>query len=256
MYDSHMHTAFSADSEMTAEDALRKAEQLGIGMVFTEHLDIGLPGKSEFCFDPEEYWKSYEPLRGNRLFLGVEIGMSPGAREENRAFAGRVPFDMVVGSIHMLDGTDLYYPAIYESREKQELYRAYFVSMAREVYQNDFIDVLAHIDYIARYAIYEDPSLDYGVFGDEIDAMLGALVATDTLLELNTRRLSDPKVLEELKPIYSRYRELGGRYVTIGSDAHTPDAIGAHFSLARDFAESCSLRPVTFCERRMEICRM
>ena len=254
-YDSHMHTAFSADSEMKAEEALERAERLGLGAIFTEHLDIDCPGEEDFTFDPQEYWKKYEHLRGERLHLGVEIGLTPESRAENRAFAETVPFDLVIGSIHLMEGYDIYYPEIYETRDKKELYHDYLMMMAREVYQNSYIDVLGHIDYVARYATYSDPGLHYEEFPEEIDAVLGALIATDTVMELNTRRMGDPSVLEELLPIYRRYRELGGRYVTIGSDAHTPDAIGANFAAAEEFAEHCSLRPVYFCERRMEISR-
>lgn len=254
-YDGHTHSAFSADSEMRAEDALARAEQLGLGLVFTEHLDLDYPGDKDFVFDPEDYWNTYSPLRGERLLLGVEIGMTPEHREANRAFASRVPFDMILGSIHMVDGMDLYYPETYRGREKGEFYREYLISMAREVYHNEFIDVLAHIDYIARYADFENPELKYGDFPEEVDAVLGALIVTDTVLELNTRRCSDASVLKALLPIYKRYREMGGRYITIGSDAHKAEALGGNFSMAWDFAEECGLKPVVFCERKMELSR-
>ena len=38
IFDSHSHTSFSTDSDMTAEDALKAARARGIGLVFTEHL--------------------------------------------------------------------------------------------------------------------------------------------------------------------------------------------------------------------------
>ena len=40
IFDSHMHTQFSADSEMPAAAAVLAAEKLGLGMVFTEHLEL------------------------------------------------------------------------------------------------------------------------------------------------------------------------------------------------------------------------
>jgi histidinol-phosphatase (PHP family) len=55
-------------------------------------------------------------------------------------------------------------------------------------------------------------------------------------------------------PIYRRYRELGGRFVTLGSDAHAPEAVGAHLRLAYDFAESLKLTPVTFSRQQMVTC--
>ena len=252
IFDSHVHTAFSADSQMKAEDALLMAEKLGLGLVFTEHLDWSYPGEQEFTFDQDNYWRTYENLRGKQLHLGVEIGMCAGDEEANRTFAGKVPFDMVIGSVHLLQGKDIYYKDFYEGKKQQEVYREYFLTMAAMLRTHTFVDVLGHIDYIARYAPYANPALCYRDFNQEIDEVLRAAVETDTVMELNTRRLGHPEVFAELYPIYKRYHELGGRYITIGSDAHKPEAIGTVFSLAVAFLEQCSLIPVTFCKRKIE----
>ncbi len=254
IFDSHSHTSFSADSDMTAEDALKAARARGLGIVFTEHLDVDFPGELDFSFDPAAYWKQYEPLRGDNLHLGIEVGMQAGTAEASRAFVTRAPFDLVIGSVHLLRGIDIYEKECFEGREKDELYREYFRTMAEMIACHDFIDVLGHIDYIARTAPYKNPELSYGVFADEIDAVLRAAVAQGVVLELNTRRLGSRRALKELAPIYARYHELGGKYVTLGSDAHGADAIGANFAAAEDFARAMGLSIVTFFARKMEFC--
>ena len=254
IFDSHSHTSFSADSDMTAEDALKAARARGLGIVFTEHLDVDFPGELDFSFDPAAYWKQYEPLRGDNLHLGIETGMQAGTAEARRAFFTRAPFDLVIGSVHLLRGIDIYEKECFEGREKDELYREYFRTMAEMIACHDFIDVLGHIDYIARTAPYENPELSYGAFADEIDAVLRTAVAQGVVLELNTRRLGSRRALKELAPIYARYHELGGRYVTLGSDAHGVDAIGANFAAAEDFARAMGLSVVTFFARKMEFC--
>lgn len=254
IFDSHSHTSFSADSDMTAEDALKAARARGLGIVFTEHLDVDFPGELDFSFDPAAYWKQYEPLRGDNLHLGIEVGMQAGTAEASRAFVTRAPFDLVIGSVHLLRGIDIYEKECFEGREKDELYREYFRTMAEMIACHDFIDVLGHIDYIARTAPYENPELSYGAFANEIDAVLRTAVAQGVVLELNTRRLGSRRALKELAPIYARYHELGGRYVTLGSDAHGADAIGANFAAAEDFARAMGLSIVTFFARKMEFC--
>lgn len=251
LYDNHVHTEFSADSEMKAEDAITAASREGIGLVFTEHLDIDYPGDMDFTFDPKAYWDKYEPLRNEKLGLGVEIGMREGTEKENQEFASSVPFDMVIGSIHLLEGKDIYYRMFYKDRSQQEVYSKYLRTMAEMLRTHSFVDVLGHIDYICRYAPYDTPGISYAVFHDEIDQVLRTALETDTVLELNTRRLSNRAVLDELYPIYKRYYELGGRYLSIGSDAHKPEAIGAAFLAGLDFAESCGFTPVTFAGRKM-----
>ena len=256
-FDSHIHTEFSADSEMKVADALREAERQGLGLVFTEHLDYDYPsaGTEEFIFDPAAYWAAYEPLRVKRnLSLGVEMGMMASAREKNAAFLQRVPFDFVLASIHFLDVKDLYYPETFEGREKAEMYYEYFTVMRDEIYAHPFINALAHIDYIARNSTFDNPEISYGEFTDEIDAVLRALVETDTAIEINTRRLGTPRGTKELAPIYRRYYGLGGRYVTIGSDAHVLAGIGRSYDRARELARIFDLTVVTFRERQMRIC--
>lgn len=253
-YDNHIHTKFSTDSEMQVEDALKRAEELNLALVFTEHLDLGMPDGDDSVFDAKAYFAEYEKYRGKYLSLGVEVGLTKECIEDNANFVKSAPFDQIIGSVHILRGVDLYPPQIYAQREKNELYRDYLLSMAHLVYHNPYIHVLGHIDYIVRYATYEDPRLLYEDFADEIDEVIRALIFTDTVFELNTRRLTK-ETAEELLPIYKRYRELGGLYATIGSDAHKPDAIGNNYRIAEDVLEAARLVPVTFYEGKTEVSR-
>ena len=254
MFDSHTHTRFSVDSEMEARAALTAAAEQGLGLVFTEHLDVDFPGDADFVFDAQKYFADYAPLAGAKLRLGVEVGMREETLAASRAFVASAPFDLVIGSIHLIDGKDIYYKESFAGQDKAEMYGKYFALMAENLRTHDFIDVLGHIDYIARYAPYGNPELSYGDFADEIDAVLRACVETGTVMELNTRRLRGRRAQKELMPIYARYDELGGRYVTLGSDAHTADAIGANFAAAEDMAAALGLRIVTFAGRKMEFC--
>ena len=127
--------------------------------------------------------------------------------------------------------------------------------MAENLRRHDFVDVLAHIDYIARYAPYDNPEISYGDFREDIDDVLRAVIETGTVLELNTRRLGSRRALKELVPVYQRYRELGGRYVTVGSDAHTADAVACHFHTAEELVDTLGLQIVTFRSRQLEFCQ-
>lgn len=253
IFDSHMHTKYSADSEMLAIDAIAKAQRLGLGVVFTEHFDYDIPGGIDFTFVPEDYWREYESLRSKSIRLGVEIGMEEIARQPAADFIKRVPFDLVIGSIHLLDRFDIYYPDFYIGKNKQAAYHKYFTAMAEEAEVGDF-DVLAHIDYICRTAPYDDPEIDYSTFKDDINRVLKIVIERGKVLELNTRRLNIRRGLKELVPIYSRYKELGGKYVTIGSDAHKVESVGNYFDIAIDLANSLDLQIVTFCNRQLEMC--
>ncbi len=236
---------------MQAEEALEQRKALGLGLVFTEHYDYGFEGDLDFTFSPEDYWRSYEPLRGDFLRLGVELGMTFESREANRAFLQGAPFDQVIGSIHLIGGKDIYYRETYGERTKEDFYREYYRCMAEEAAVQD-IDVLGHIDYIARYAPYEDPEPDYGSFRKEIDEVLRVITERGIVLELNTRRLESRRALKELAPVFYRYKEMGGQFVTLGSDAHKKEQIGMNFARAVDFTEAMGLSVVTFCKRECQ----
>ena len=258
IFDAHTHTEISSDSEMKAADALNVAEKLGIGIIFTEHFDFDYRQSvhfkdMDFLFDPKEYFSKYESLRGDRLFLGIEVGLTSGSIEANKQIVAENPFDQVIGSIHAIDGYDIYYPEYYEGKSKDEAFTAYFQAMAAMIKANPFIDILGHIDYMCRYAPYDNKEIDYNLHHEAIDVVLRNVLETDTVMELNTRRLYDRTAVEALMPIYKRYRDMGGRYITIGSDAHTEENIGMNFKVALDLAEHLNLQPVHFKNRKIEI---
>lgn len=252
LFDSHVHTEFSTDSEMKLTEALRAARSRGIGVITTEHMDLYFPEEGQSVFDEDAYFSAYQSFRGDDCLLGIELGMRDDCAAENRAIVESRPFDYVLGSVHLLDGQDLYYASVYEYRAKDEVYAAYFSAMLDCVRLHPFIDALAHIDYIARYAPYPEPELAYAAHADRIDSVLRALVDNGTLMEINTRRLRDQAVVRSLLPIYKRYAELGGAAVTLGSDAHGASGVGANFEVAASLAETCGLRPVYFKGRQME----
>jgi len=79
------------------------------------------------------------------------------------------------------------------------------------------------------------------------------LVRRNIVLELNTSRLADEVARANLLAIYHAYRECGGQYVTLGSDAHEPQEIADNFAIAAEFLRETGLIPVHFCKRQMLI---
>jgi len=241
IFDCHSHTKFSADSEMLATDAIARAESLNLGIVFTEHFDYNLPGDIDFTFDAAQYMDEYKNLRSDKVKLGVEIGLRKSAREANKNFLAQANFDLVIGSIHVVDNIDIYNKIFYADKDKMTAYRKYFAAMAEEAAVADF-DILGHIDYICRAATYENPEIEYETFKPEIDEVLKILIERKKILELNTRRLNNKIALKGLESVYKRYKDLGGEFITIGSDAHVIDAVGANFDVALNFVESLGLK--------------
>lgn len=252
MFDTHIHTIFSTDSDMKIEDAIKYMRRKNIGAVVTEHMDINFPKKDLFCFNVEDYFNAYSKYRGNDLLLGIELGMKEDCFRESTDLIKNNSFDYVLGSVHLVENLDLYYEDYYRGKSKREAYLKYFQVMLDNLDKFKFIDSLGHIDYIARYAKFEDKEIYYRDFSDIVDEILSKLVREGKCLELNTRRLDSDISIKNIIDIYKRFSELGGKYITVGSDAHNIEAIGGNFKAAGEIAQLCNLKIVYFKNRLME----
>lgn len=252
MIDSHIHTEFSEDSQMKIQQGIEHSQKIGIGMTITEHLDLKFPAGEDITFDIDKYFNDYEKYKSGKFMLGIEIGMQLICLEENRAIASKYPFDYIIGSIHVANGEDIFYNKFYEGKTKKESYEQYFKSMIDCLKQYDFIDSLGHIDYISRYANFEDKEIHYHEFNEYIDEVLKNIVNNEKAIEINTRRLNNKEAYKNLVNIYKGYKQNGGKYITIGSDAHNAEDIGKNFMLAKSICEICNLKPVYFKNRKME----
>ena len=246
LFDSHMHTDFSSDSKMLMEEAVAKGKELNIGITITEHMDINYPGPMAFTFDVNQYFADYNKYRSDKVLLGIEIGMRSDCLAENCQIVEKYPFDYVIGSVHVVDGIDIYLPEFYEGKSKGEIYQQYFAAMLECVSCYEGIHSLGHIDYIARYARFTDPEVYYHEFREQFDEILTVLARKGKALEINTRRLSSRDVIETLMPIYERFYEVGGRLVTIGSDAHRAEDVGKGLREGLEVAERTKLEVVYF----------
>ena len=255
LFDTHLHTKFSADSQMLIDDALLRAKEQNLGLVLTEHLDYEYPGDYVFEFNPKEYFAQYAPYRSDKLYLGVEVGMQSQTAQKSKQFVENAPFDQVICSLHLLNGQDLFYEQCYRE-DKHKVYLDYLNNMISLIKQHDFANILGHIDYICRYATYEDKDIAYDTYHELIDELWLTLLDLGIVPELNTRRFNNPHNIPILLKLYERYQELGGKYVSIGSDAHKPENIGFSFSTAYELLDKLKLQPVYFINKNMHTCKI
>ncbi len=249
IFDTHFHTEFSFDSEEKIESYIEKAEELGIGLTVTDHLDKNLnnPGFSFYRdFDPDLYRETYGPLRNEKLFLGIECGMDPLYSVESLEFISKVEPDFVIGSVHTLYGKDIYGRENYENMTREEFYRKYFRFMLECLKTHEYINSLGHIDYPARYNPYENQGFTFTEFREEMTPIFEFLKDRDMALELNIRRFRNIELREELKDIYLGFKECGGKFVTLGTDSHVSSNIGELLPDADRFIRDIGLSPVHY----------
>ncbi|MCL2017008.1 MAG: PHP domain-containing protein [Defluviitaleaceae bacterium] len=254
LFDSHVHTAVSPDSEMLPAEAARLLKQKNIGCVFTEHADYNPSGELYFSVDFDVYPSQYLQYRNSCVKLGLEITLLTENVQLNQALIAKHNWDFILGSIHWVDCWDLYFDDAY-NQLGEKVYSRYLQYAAQMAQIHDF-DALAHIDYISRYSRLPEKNVLYAKYAADYDNLLIALLDRGKLLEFNTERLTknEPATERNLFEIYSRYKQLGGKYVTIGSDAHESTKIGKNFDKALKMLTKIELVPVYFDERRKIKC--
>jgi len=247
MFDSHVHSKFSTDSNESIINIINNSKRAGV--IITDHMDINASPK--FVFNVNEFYQEYIKYRNDKLLLGIEIGLTKETEKESKEISEVIPYDFILGSVHYIDGYDLYYPEIYESYKREEVYRLYLDTILYSINKNPYIDALAHIDYISRYSRYDEKEIKYDEFKDIINKIIISLLDNNILLELNTRRINEKEAYNNLKEILKKYKDFGGQYITIGSDAHNSNLIGNNFYLAEGMAEDLGLISCHFKNRKI-----
>ncbi len=265
--DYHMHTHHSGDSKAPMEDMIRRSIELGLKEIcFTEHLDLDYPTCYEdlppepFTLIPGPYREEYEKYKaiyGDKIAIrfGVEIGMQTQVVSQNNSFIEENGFDFVIASIHLVDRKDPFYPDFWEQDTVDNIYKKAFDTTLENIKLFDNFDVLGHLDYISRYAPAGDTTYSYEHFSDQIDEILKYIVAHDKGLDFNAKTLSkDPNGMTNPCPAaLKRYKELGGKIITIGSDAHRPETIACGFDRMREIALECGFTEYYTYEKRTPI---
>lgn len=260
--DCHLHSSFSGDADTPMEEMILRGIQLGLTkMCFTEHNDFDYPAtetdtEDMFLLSADSYLYDLLKLQEKyadkiKILFGVEIGLQPHLSEKNDTFAKAHAYDFIIGSSHICNGKDPYYPAFFAGCSLEDAFGEYFTSILDnlDVYSN--FDVYGHLDYVVRYSPTKDQGYAYETFAGLFDKILTKLIAMEKGIEINTAGLA--KGLRDAHPcrgIIKRYRELGGEIITVGSDAHAPDQIAYAFNQAAEILKDCGFRYYTTFQQR------
>ena len=255
--DQHTHSSFSTDSQASPEEMLQGAITKGLThLCLTDHMDLDYPTDKpyqEFVFDPKKYFAALTPLKEKyagtlNLSIGVELGLRPNRPDLNaqlHRLLSDFPFDFVLGSIHLLDNDDPYYESYWTSRSVSNVLSKYFDAMLSSLHEFDNFDSLGHLDYLIRYIPTELGPKDYVYkeYREVIDEILAFLVRKDKAMEINTAGLiKGLSCFHPKKEVLTRYLELGGQLLTIGSDGHAPDKIATEFTQTEELLRSCGVK--------------
>lgn len=259
--DYHVHTKFSGDSDAKFDDIISSAVSLGLKEIcITDHQDYDFYADGVlFELNADEYFNTLCEISKQYASVltikkGIETGLEPVHAMKLHQLITSYPFDFVIGSSHLINGYDPYYPAYFEGKTDEQAFTEYFESIITNLeHCNDF-DVYGHIDYVVRYCPNKNKNYSYEKFHGILDTILAKLIDMGKGIEINTSGyrsgLNAPNPCLE---IVKRYRELGGEIITIGSDAHSAKDIGYRFSDAENILKACGFRYYTKFENRKPV---
>lgn len=247
--DLHMHSTFSLDGSNTVAELCEQALSLGLTQIaVTDHVEWPpnsvhqRPDFDRYFADVRTCQARYSP-RGLTLFSGLELGNPQDHHAEVDALLAEYAFDVVIGSMHWLDGQNIHYTHCFDGHDPYDVYTRYFGEI-EQIAATVNCSIIAHFDRIfwpgaSRFGTPQITRIEAPV-----RRALQAIVAHDKILELNTRFLTHtPGWNDALLTVLGWYRTEGGRLVAANSDAHRVAEIGRHRDLAEGLIMAAGCTP-------------
>jgi len=251
--DCHNHSNCSNDGKDDMELMCKRAQELGfLYYTVTDHCE---------CDDYEVHQqvakKSYaklcevqEKFAGKlNILKGIELGQPIKNLNAAKDALSIGDYDFILGSVHNVADLEDFFFLDYKDVTEQYLdglLEKYFDEILKTIKTVKF-DSLSHLTYPLRY-IEGDAGIKVNMakHQDKIDEVFKALIERDMALEINTSglRQSIGRALPDY-PYIKRFKELGGKYVTVGSDAHCVDDLGKGIDEGLDILKSVGFEEFT-----------
>ena len=246
--DLHIHTKFSCDSTAELESYCLRALQEGVGIIcFTDHVDNN-PYDDGFGFYKtksffDEFYRVKEKY-GKKLTVlcGIEFG-EPHMYSDILSEYSALDYDFILATVHF------WYENMYPSHmvdkgiSVEKCYEYYWDEVLKTVQAGGF-DCLGHLDFPKRY--YKQLAFD----SNKLSVIFREMVSNNISLEINTSnlRMGMTKTMPD-KELLSIYSDCGGKYVTIGSDAHRAEDLAANNAYAQELIDYFNFNEIYYSKR-------
>jgi len=245
MFDQHVHSSFSFDSNEDLENYINVSNNSDI--ITTEHLDFENPiiNYKDSSIDYLKYVGQIKNLNkkySNKFFLGIEIGYTPNSEKRIEDFLKDKNFNLKLLSIHQNGNYD--YMCVNKKLISLEvLIQEYFEQMIQALESSIEFNVLAHFEYSLRMIDISVTDFDNlaSVF---LNKIIELIVKKEIAFEVNTKSMYKYKKENLYNYIIEKYIKKGGRLFTLGSDAHNIKEYAYKFDEAKNFLLSKNIKEI------------
>ena len=253
--DYHVHTSYSDDSEYPMEEVVKDAISFGLDEICcTDHVDYGVKrdwddprgmtyrrggaGEPERMalanVDYPRYATEIAALREKykdqiTLKMGIEFGIQTHTIPQYEKLFSVWPFDFIILSVHQVEDKEFWTQDFQRGRTQTEYNLRYYEEILALVQQYHHYSVLGHMDLISRYD--KAGPFSFEKIRPIVKEILKTIIFDGKGIEVNTSCYRYG--LNDLTPstdILRLYRDLGGRIITIGSDSHRKEHLGAYLT--------------------------
>ena len=245
MFDQHVHSSFSFDSNEDLENYINVSNKNDI--ITTEHLDFENPiiNYKDSLIDYLKYVGQIKNLNkkySNKFFLGIEIGYTPNSEKRTEDFLKDKNFNLKLLSIHQNGNYD--YMCVNKKLISLEvLIQEYFEQMIQALESSIEFNVLAHFEYGLRMidiSVIEFDNLA-SVF---LNKIIELIVKKEIAFEVNTKSMYKYKKENLYSYMIEKYLKKGGKLFTLGSDAHNIKDYAYKFDEATKFLLSKNIKEI------------
>jgi len=258
--DSHLHTINSFDGNFTLDEMCAAAVKAGLSEIaVTEHCDIDciLDG----IYPPYDEAKIREDIKAARekytgllrIDHGIELGQIHLRLEESKALLERDDYDFVLGSLHNLPDVPDFSLLKFDKMSIMQAVSLWERSLTEvnKLIRTGLVNSLAHVTYPIRYITLAQKSIDLVKYYPQLEEIFGYMIENGIALEINSSGIRQGLGFTlPSAEILALYVKCGGRMVTVGSDAHFTEHIGADITTVYRMLLDAGLDSVTVFRRR------
>jgi len=252
--DYHLHSQFSKDSSALLEDYCRLALEFGIPEIaVTEHFTLYSFDKNFAGFDYANFIQEVERCRLRfkgqvAVKAGVEIDYHPCFEQKiKETIKNWDKLDVIIGSVHYIEGKSALKSKIEGKEEAEDFISNYFQIMEQMI-QSGICDIIGHFDVFRRSLNKDFPLKSYL---EKSEKILQQAAHHNLALELNTSGFKHGicDIFPNIE-IVKMFKKYGGKYITIGSDAHHPEEFAVKQDEAIIAAKTAGFNHITCFEKR------
>ncbi|MBE7091964.1 MAG: histidinol-phosphatase HisJ family protein [Clostridiales bacterium] len=261
--DMHTHSEFSTDSVCPILDMAKAQKEMGTNIfAVTDHFDMSTYVEKKSIQAIKNCHNKIDGLQLNdiEILKGIEFGEANWDIKLANNLIKELQPDVAICSTHAI---------LIKSSLCIHIHNTNFSTFTKEEINNFFLlyfkgvqenikmdcDILAHLTLPLRYfkAKY-DIDVDITHYNEQINLILDYIIKNNIALEINTSALKTGiKDFLPDKEIVNRYLDMGGKMLTLGSDAHASENASYGFIKAKEMLNSLGITEAYYFKNRQPV---